>query len=72
LILGDTMATSWKKDGLHFLYRLRSLSNLKRRWVVENTKVKGKEPSKVETLQFIDKWIKKLDDMRTEILKSRS
>jgi hypothetical protein len=66
------MATSWKKDGLHFLYRLRSLSNLKRRWVVENTKVKGKEPSKVETLQFIDKWIKKLDDMRTEILKSRS
>lgn len=66
------MAMFWKKDGPHFLYRLRSLSNLKRRWVVENTKVKGKEPSKVETLQFIDKWIKILDDMRTEILKSRS
>lgn len=66
------MATSWKKDGLHFLYRLRSLSNLKRRWVVEKTKIKGEEPSKVETLQFIDKWIKMLDNVRTEILKSRS
>jgi len=66
------MATSWKKDGLHFLHRLRSLSNLKSRWVLENTKVSGEEPSKVETLQFVDKWIKILDDMRTEILKSRS
>ena len=66
------MATSWKKDGLYFLYRLRSLSNLKRRWVVEKTKIKGEEPSKVETLQFIDKWIKMLDNVRTEILKSRS
>jgi len=66
------MAMSWKKDGLHFLHRLRSLSNLKSRWVLENTKVSGEEPSKVETLQFIDKWIKILDDMRTEILKSRS
>ena len=66
------MATSWKKDGLHFLYRLRSLSNLKRRWVVEKTKIKGEEPSKVETLQFIDKWTKMLDNVRTEILKSRS
>lgn len=66
------MAESWKKDGLHFLHRLRSLSNLKSRWVLENTKVRGEEPSKVETLQFIDKWIKILDDMRTEILKSRS
>ena len=48
------------------------VSDLKSRWVVENTKIKGEEPSKVETLQFIDKWIKILDEMRTEILKSRS
>jgi hypothetical protein len=66
------MVRSWKKNGLHFLHRLRSLSDLKSRWVVENTKVRGEEPSKVETLQFIDKWIKILDEMRTEILKSRS
>ena len=66
------MAMSWKKNGLNFLHRLRGLSDLKSRWVVENTKIKGEEPSKVETLQFIDKWIKILDEMRTEILKSRS
>ena len=66
------MSMSWKESGLHFLHRLRSLSNLKERWVVEKTKIKGQEPSKVETLQFLDKWIKMLNKMREEILKSRS
>tara|TARA_Y100001938_G_C8082582_1_gene430058 strand:- start:414 stop:614 length:201 start_codon:yes stop_codon:yes gene_type:complete len=66
------MSMSWDKIGPTFLNRIRSLSNLKIRWVVERTKVKGQEPSKVETLKFLDKWIKILNEMREEILKSRS
>ena len=63
---------SWKIDGLNFLGRLLSLSNLKRRWRIEETKVKGEEPNKVETINFIDKWIKRLEDLKTEIIKTRS
>jgi len=63
---------SWNKDGLNFLGRLLSLSNLKRRWLVEELKVKGKEPNKMETVSFIDKWIKRLEDLKNEILKTRS
>ena len=32
---------SWDKDGLTFLGRLLSLSTLKKRWLIEETKVKG-------------------------------
>ena len=46
---------SWNTDGLNFLGRLLSLSNLKRRWLIEETKVKGEEPTKVETINFINK-----------------
>ena len=63
---------SWKKDWLTFLGRLLSLSNLKRRWLIEETKVRGEEPNKVETINFIDKWIKRLEDLKIEILKIRS
>ena len=66
------MKPSWNKDGLNFLGRLLSLSNLKRRWLVEELKVKGKEPNKMETVSFIDKWIKRLEDLKNEILKTRS
>ena len=64
--------SSWKIDGLNFLGRLLSLSNLKRRWLIEETKVKGEEPNKVETINFIDKWIKRLEDLKNEIIKTRS
>ena len=63
---------SWNTDGLNFLCRLLSLSNLKRRWLIEETKVKGEEPNKVETINFIDKWIKRLEDLKNEIIKTRS
>ena len=63
---------SWKIDGLNFLGRLLSLSNLKRRWLIEETKVKGKEPNKVETINFIDKWIKRLEGLKEEIIKTKS
>ena len=63
---------SWKIDGLNFLGRLLSLSNLKRRWLIEETKVKGEEPNKVETINFIDKWIKKLESLKEEIIKTKS
>ena len=66
------MKPSWNTDGLNFLGRLLSLSNLKRRWLIEETKVKGEEPNKVETIKFIDKWIKRLEDMKNEIIKTRS
>jgi hypothetical protein len=38
----------------------------------EETKVKGEEPNKVETIFFIDRWIKKLEDLKNEIIKTRS
>ncbi len=63
---------SWKIDGLNFLGRLLSLSNLKRRWLIEETKVKGEEPNKVETINFINKWIKKLESLKEEIIKAKS
>ena len=63
---------SWKIDGLNFLGRLLSLSNLKRRWIIEETKVKGEEPNKVKTINFIDKWIKKLESLKEEIIKTKS
>ena len=63
---------SWKKDGLNFSGRLLSLSNLKKRWLIEETKVKGEEPNKVETIFFIEKWIKRLEDLKNEIIKTRS
>ena len=66
------MKPSWDKDGLNFLGRLLSLSNLKKRWLIEETKVKGEEPNKMETISFIYKWIKKLEDMKNEIIKTRS
>ena len=66
------MKPSWNKDGLKFLGRLLSLSNLKRRWLIEETKVKGEEPNKMETIPFIDRWIKKLEDLKNEIIKTRS
>jgi hypothetical protein len=66
------MKPSWNKDGLNFLGRLLSLSNLKRRWLIEETKVKGVEPKKMETISFIDRWIKRLEKLKTEIIKTRS
>ena len=63
---------SWKKDGLTFLGKLLSLSNLKRRWLIEETKVRGEEPNKMETITFIDRWIKKLEELKNEIIKTRS
>ena len=66
------MKPSWNRDGLNFLGRLLSLSNLKRRWLIEETKVKGEEPTKVETIRFIDKWIKRLQNLKNEIIKTRS
>ena len=66
------MKPSWNKDGLNFLGRLLSLSNLKRRWLIEETKVRGKEPNKVETINFIDKWIKRLESLKEEIIKTKS
>ena len=63
---------SWNTDGLNFLGRLLSLSNLKRRWLIEETKVKGEEPTKVETINFINKWIKRLEGLKNEIIKTRS
>jgi len=63
---------SWKIDGLNFLGRLLSLSNLKRRWLIEETKVKGEEPNKIETINFIDKWIKRLEGLKEEIIKTKS
>ena len=63
---------SWKIDGLNFLGRLLSLSNLKRRWLIEETKVKGEEPNKVETINFINKWIKKLEGLKEAIIKTKS
>ena len=66
------MKPSWDKDGLTFLGRLLSMSNLKKRWLIEETKIKGKEPTKVQTITFIDKWIKKLEDLNREIIKTRS
>ena len=63
---------SWKIDGLNFLGRLLSLSNLKRRWLIEETKVKGEEPNKVETINFINKLIKKLESLKEEIIKTKS
>jgi len=64
--------SSWNKDGLNFLGKLLSLSNLKRRWLIEETKVRGKEPNKMETIFFINRWIKKLEDLKNEIIKTRS
>jgi len=66
------MKPSWNKDGLNFLGRLLSLSNLKRRWLIEETKVKGEEPNKIATINFIDKWIKRLEGLKNEIIKTRS
>ena len=66
------MKPSWNKDGLNFLGRLLSLSNLKRRWLIEETKVKGLEPNKMETISFIDRWIKRLENLKNEIIKTRS
>ena len=66
------MKPSWDKDGLTFLGRLLSMSNLKKRWLIEETKIKGKEPTKDQTITFIDKWIKKLEDLKREIIKTRS
>ena len=66
------MKPSWDKDGLTFLGRLLSMSNLKKRWLIEETKIKGKGPTKVQTIAFIDKWIKKLEDLKREIIKTRS
>ena len=66
------MKSSWNKDGLNFLGRLLSLSNLKRRWLIEELKVKGEEPNKMETVNFINRWIKKLEDLKNEIIKTRS
>ena len=66
------MKPSWDKDGLNFLGRLLSLSNLKKRWLIEETKVKGEEPNKMETISFINKWIKKLENLKDEIIKTRS
>ena len=66
------MKPSWNKDGLNFLGRLLSLSNLKKRWLVEEMKVKGEEPNKMETITFIDRWIKKLEELKNEIIKTRS
>jgi len=63
---------SWNRDGLNFLGKLLSLSNLKKRWLIEETKVRGEEPNKVETIKFIDKWLKQLESMREEIIKLRS
>jgi len=63
---------SWDLDGLDFLGRLLSLSNLKKRWLIEETKVKGEEPNKIETIDFINKWIKRLEDMKNEIIRTRS
>jgi len=63
---------SWNKDGLNFLGKLLSLSNLKKRWLVEEMKVKGEEPNKMETINFIDRWIKRLEDLKNEIIKTRS
>ena len=63
---------SWDKDGLNFLGRLLSLSNLKKRWLIEETKVRGEEPNKIETIQFINKWIKRLEDVKQEIIKTKS
>jgi|TARA_Y100001963_G_scaffold69160_1_gene96309 hypothetical protein len=66
------MKPSWNKDGLNFLGRLLSLSNLKRRWLIEELKVKGEEPNKMETINFINRWIKKLENLKDEIIKTRS
>ena len=66
------MKPSWNKDGLNFLGRLLSLSNLKRRWLIEELKVKGEEPNKMETTNFINRWIKKLENLKDEIIKTRS
>ena len=66
------MKPSWDTDGLNFLGRLLSLSKLKKRWLIEETKVKGEEPTKVETIFFIDRWIKRLQDLKNEIIKTRS
>ena len=63
---------SWDLDALDFLGRLLSLSNLKKRWLIEETKVKGEEPNKIETIDFINKWIKRLEDMKNEIIRTRS
>jgi|TARA_R110000851_G_scaffold229303_1_gene381977 hypothetical protein len=63
---------SWDRDGLTFLGRLLSLSNLKKRWLIEETKIKGEEPNKVETIFFINRWIKRLEDLKNEIIKTRS
>ena len=63
---------SWNKDGLNFLGKLLSLSNLKRRWLIEETKVRGEEPNTMETITFIDRWIKKLEELKNEIIKTRS
>ena len=66
------MKPSWNKDGLNFLGGLLSLSNLKRRWLIEELKVKGEEPNKMETINFINRWIKKLENLKDEIIKTRS
>ena len=66
------MKPSWDKDGLTFLGRLLSLSNLKKRWLIEELKVKGEEPNKMETINFINRWIKKLENLKDEIIKTRS
>ena len=66
------MKPSLNKDGLNFLGRLLSLSNLKRRWLIEELKVKGEEPNKMETINFINRWIKKLENLKDEIIKTRS
>ena len=64
--------SSWEIDGLNYLHKLISLSNLKRRWLVEETTVRGEEPNKVETIKFIDKWIRKLETLKDEIIRTRS
>ena len=63
---------SWNTDGLNFLGRLLSLSNLKRRWLIEKTKVRGEEPNKVETVAFVNRCIKRLEKLKNEIIKTRS
>ena len=63
---------SWNTDGLNFLGRLLSLSTLNRRWLIEETKIRGEEPNKVETVNFINRWIKRLENLKNEIIKTRS
>jgi len=65
------MNPSWDEDGLKYLSKLLSLSNLKRRWLIQGTKTKSK-PTKVETIRFLETWIEKLQNLKNDIIKTRS